>query len=138
MFKKTPMTPTYTGSKALHITLFIFQGLLAFTFIWAGIGKLTMPETLPYPWVRDNAALVIISGIADLLGGIGILLPSLLRIKPQLSVTAAYGIILLMLVASAFHIARSEVNVIGFNIVLSVLAAFVAWGRKRKAPIAPK
>lgn len=117
-------------SKGLNITLWIAQGLLAVTFIWAGFMKLTKPEQLPFPWIKDSPNLVILAGIFDLLGGIGIVMPMLLKIKPKLTVYAAYGIMLLMIAASAFHVSRGEAKDIGFNIFMLLLAGFVSWGRK--------
>ncbi len=132
------MTSEQRTSKTMNIILWITQGLLSATFIWAGFMKIFKPEDLPFPWVKDNASLVLITGIVDLLGGLGIVLPTLLRIQPKLTIFAAYGIIVLMTAASAFHISRGEAKDIGFNIFMASLAVFVAWGRQIKAPITPK
>lgn len=48
--------------------------------------KIFKPEDLPFPWVRDNATLVLITAIIDLLVGGGIVFPMLLRIQPKLSI----------------------------------------------------
>lgn len=125
-------------SKTMNIILWIIQGLLAVTFIWAGSMKIFKPEDLPFPWVKDNPNLVLLTGIVDLLGGLGIALPALFCMQPKLTIFAAYGIIALMTVASAFHISRGEGSDIGFNIFIALLAVFVAWGRTTKAPITPK
>jgi len=132
------MTAEQKTSKTMNIVLWITQGLLAATFIWAGFMKLFKPEDLSFPWVKDNTNLVVITGIVDLLGGLGIVLPTLLRIQPKLTIFAAYGIIVLMTVASIFHVSRGEAKDIGFNIFMALLAVFVAWGRQTKAPITPK
>jgi len=71
------------------------------------------------------------TGVVDLMGGIGILLPTLTRILPGLTVLAALGCALLQLCAIVFHIARGEAANTPFNFVLVVLAAFVVWGRRR-------
>jgi len=119
-------------SKGLNIALWIIQGFLALTFIWAGFMKLVKPGQLPFPWIKDNPNLVVLAGIVDLLGGIGIVLPWLLKIKPKLTIYAAYGIIVLMVAAIIFHVSRGEAKDIGFNILLLLLAAFVAWKRSVK------
>lgn len=72
----------------------------------------------------------MITGFIDLLGGIGIVLPALLRIQPRLTVYSAYGIIALMIAASIFHISRGEAGDIGFNIFTVALGVLVVWGRK--------
>ncbi len=132
------MTSEQKTSKTLNIILWIAQGILAATFIWAGFMKIFKPEDLSFPWVKDNTKLVLITGIVDLSGGLGIVLPKLLRIQPKLTIFAAYGIIVLMTVASIYHISRGEAKDIGFNIFMALLAVFVAWGRQTKAPIPPK
>lgn len=86
-----------------------------------------------WPWAGEvSPALVKLTGIADLLGGLGLILPSLLRIKPALTSAAALGIVVLMICASVFHILRGEASQIGFNLVVAVLAGFVAWGRRKQ------
>ena len=125
--------------KAINLTLWIAQVLLAATFIWGGSMKLFQPiEKLSamWPWTGQiPAALVKLTGIIDLSGAIGLILPSLLRIQPKLTPITAIGVIALMICASIFHIIRGEASVIGVNIVLAVIAAFVAWGRFKKVPI---
>lgn len=123
------------SGKVLNITIWVAQGLLSLTFIWAGFMKVFQPEALPFPWVKDNSNLVLITGIVDILAGIGIILPSLLRIRPYLTVFAAYGTIVLMIAAIVFHVSRGEVKDIGFNVFIVFLAAFVAWGRSSKVSI---
>lgn|SRR5690606_27265862 len=125
-------------SKAINIILWIVQGILALTFISSGYMKIFQPEELPFPWIRDNSNLVLITGIVDLLAGVGIFLPTLLRVQPKLTIFAAYGTTALMIAACIFHISRGEAKDIGFNIFMALLAAFVVWGRQTKAPVAPR
>lgn len=120
--------------KVLNIILWIFQVLLSITFIWAGAMKLLQPNELPWLWVKENPDLAMISGIFDLLAGFGLTIPSLLRVRPKMTIYAAYGTIALMIFASIFHIMRGEGDQIGFNIFILASAAFIAWGRY-KAPI---
>lgn len=72
------------------------------------------------------------------LGGLGLLLPSSSRIKPGLTVLAALGCAVLMGAAILFHLSRGEAASTPFNVLLAALALFVAWGRRSKAPIAPR
>ncbi len=115
----------------MNVFIWIAQGLLALTFIWAGSMKLFKPDSLPFPWVKDHPNLVIFTGIVDLLGGLGIILPTLLRSRSALTNFAAYGIITLMTIAMIFHISRGEAKDIGFNIFILLLALFVIWGRRK-------
>lgn len=131
------MTTSQHPSKALNITLWTLQTLLAATLIWAAIQKLgKSPQELAamWPWTGEvSPTLVKLTSLADLLGGTGLIAPALLRVKPVWMSVAALGIVVLMICASVFHIARGEVSQIGFNVVVALIAAFIAWGRWKKA-----
>lgn len=111
------------------------QSLVSGTMIWAGAMKLFLPHELPWLWVKENPELVVISGIFDLLAGIGLTLPSLLRIQPKMTIYAACGTIILMISAGIFHVMRGEGNQIGINIFILVAAVFIIWGRLKIAPV---
>jgi len=127
-------------SQPIHVALWVVQVVLAISFIWAAWMKLFQPIdrlSVMWPWTGQvPMTLVKFTGIIDFLGAMGLILPSLLRIQPRLTPIAAMAIIVLMLCASVFHIMRGEASVIGVNIVFGIMAAFVAWGRFTKAPIA--
>ncbi len=125
--------------KLLGAFLWLAQGVLAFFFLWGAWMKLGMPldeAAKMAPWVAAQPGLAKFTGIVDLLGGLGILLPALLRIQPRLSVLAAVGIIALQVLAMGFHLMRGEAMVLPMNVVLLALAAFVLWGRTRAVPFA--
>ena len=128
--------------RALSITLWIVQVLLAGMFLMTGFMKLSQPIAAlsgQMPWVTSvPGALVRFIGAAELAGALGLILPSLTRIRPRLTVLAAIGLITVMVLASAFHISRGEAAMVPMNLVLAALAAFVAWGRSKAAPIAPR
>jgi len=125
--------------RALSITLWIVQVLLAAMFLMTGFMKLSQPIAAlsgQMPWVTSvPEALVRFIGAAELAGALGLILPSLTRIRPRLTVLAAIGLITVMILASAFHLSRGESSVVPMNLVLAALAAFVAWGRSKAAPI---
>lgn len=130
------------NNKALNIVLWVVQVLLGLMFLMAGASKAFQPlgalaETLP--WVTTTPlALVRFIGVSELLGGLGLILPSLLRIKPFLTSWAALGIAAIMVLAAIFHGSRGEFAAIGANVVFLAVALFVAWGRSKKAPILAK
>ena len=129
-------------SKALHITLWIAQVLLAAMFLMSGFMKLSQPIdqlSKMLPWAAQvPEALVRFIGVAEVFGALGLILPSLLRIRPRLTPIAAVGLALVMVFAVVFHISRGETGAIGMNFILIAIAAFIAWGRFKKAPIRAK
>lgn len=130
------------SSKTMHISLWVAQILLAAMFLMSGFMKASMPiEKLSamIPWTGSvPSALVRLIAVAELLGGIGLILPSLLRIKPQLTIWAAIGLASILLLSIPFHISRGETQLIGMNGLFMLIASFIAWGRWNKAPISPK
>ncbi|MFK7925951.1 MAG: DoxX family protein [Bacteroidia bacterium] len=129
------------NNKVIHIALWIGQALVALLLLWGAYAKLFLPmeeisEMLP--WATENPMLAKFTGIVDLLGGLGLILPALLRIQPKLTIYAAYGTGALMIGASIFHLSRGESGAIGMNIFILLIALFIAWGRSKKAPILPK
>ena len=129
-------------SKGLHITLWIAQLLLAAMFLMSGFMKVAQPIdqlSQMLPWTAQvPEALVRFIGIAEILGAVGLIFPSLFRIQPKLTPMAALGLAVVMLFAVFFHVSRGETPAIGMNFVLIAIAAFIAWGRFKKAPIASK
>ncbi len=127
------------SSKTLNILLWIAQIILAIMFFIAGAIKATQPIeklAIQLPWATQvSAELVRFIGVSELLGAIGVILPALLRIKPNLTPLAGSGLALIMLFASVFHLLRGEILALPMTIVLGLIALFVAWGRFRKRPI---
>lgn len=127
---------------ALNISLWTVQLLLAGLFIIAGSAKSFRPMAelvLSMPWTADvPAALVRFIGMVELLGAAGLLLPALTRIQPMLSAWAAFGLAMVMVLATAFHLMRGETQTAMIPLCLAVLAVFVSWGRMGPAPIRPK
>jgi uncharacterized membrane protein YphA (DoxX/SURF4 family) len=124
----------------MHILLWVTQVLLACAFGMAGVMKSTQPvdalAQAGLAWTSQvPLALVRFIGVSELLGAIGLILPAATKIRPSLTPLAALGLLTIMILAMAFHLSRGEVQATPINIVLGGLAAFVAWGRTKKAPI---
>ena len=126
----------------LNFALWFGQVFLAAFFLAAAYahGMLPIEEAAKSaPWVRDvPAALVRGIAVLELAGGLGVLLPSLLRVLPRLAPLAAAGLALLMLSAVCFHLSRGEVRIIGMHILVGWVAAVVAWARFSRVPILPR
>lgn len=134
-------TRAESAGSAVGIGLWIVQSLLALTFVGAGIWKVATPIprlAAMIPWAGQvSPGLLYATAAFDVLGGLGVLLPSATRIKPGLAVLAALGCVALQASAIVFHFSRGEAANTPFNFLLVALALFVAWGRRSKAPIAP-
>jgi hypothetical protein len=111
--------------------LWIVQGLLALTFLWAGGVKLVLPlEQLKGP-IELPAAFIRFLGVAEVLGALGLVLPGLLHIRPGLTPLAATGLAIIMLGATAFGVVLRDVAMTLIPLVIGLLCTFVAWGRSR-------
>ena len=118
----------------LSVALWTAQVLLAAGFIMSGGMKLLSPEQVAH-MLSIPQPLVLFIGTSELLGAIGLILPSLLRIQPRLTVYAAWGLVLVMLLATIFHLSRGEFDRAPMTGILGLLAAFVSVGRSKWRPI---
>jgi DoxX-like protein len=115
--------------------LWIVQGLLAALFLFAGGMKLVLPlEALKGP-VTLPGWFVRFIGVAEVLGALGLILPGLLRIRPGLTPLAAAGLVIIMIGATGIGLMVGDVAVTLISLVVGLLAAFVAYGRWRLAPL---
>ncbi|MBA3331289.1 MAG: DoxX family protein [Actinobacteria bacterium] len=115
--------------------LWIVQVLLALLFLFTGGMKLVLPieeltaqTPLPGPFVR-------FIGVAEVLGAIGLILPGLLRIRPGLTSLAAAGLVIIMIGATVITPMVMDAALALIPLVVGLLAAFVAYGRWRLAPL---
>ncbi len=125
-------------SKAWHTGLWIAQVLAGGLFLATGLMKMFTPiaELVQIvPLAEDMPWLVRFIGVSELAGGLGLLLPAALRIRPQLTVLAAIALGVVMVLAVVYHLSRGEYSAIGGSLVLGILTAVIAWGRWYKAPI---
>jgi uncharacterized membrane protein YphA (DoxX/SURF4 family) len=114
--------------------LWIVQVLLAALFVFAGGMKLVMPmDKLTGP-VNFPEWFIRFIGVAELLGGLGLVLPGLLRTGPGLTPLAAAGLIVIMIGAIAVTLMTGDVAAALIPLVVGLLAVFVAYGRWRLAP----
>lgn len=127
-------------SKGLHIGLWVVQVLLFLAFAMAGGMKLFNPAAAEMAKQQSNMpyALTYFIGVSEVLGALGMILPAATRIAPKLTGFAGIGLLTIMVLAFGFHLSRGELSHTPPVIVLGALAAFVAWGRLKRAPIAPR
>lgn len=119
----------------LNIVLWVLQVLLALLFLWAGGMKLVLPlEKLAGPVALPGLFLRFIGGV-ELLGGLGLILPGLLRIRPALTAWAAAGLAIVMIGAVGLTWAGGTFGMAVIPGVTGLLAAFVGYGRWRLVPL---
>src|SRR5262245_21999427 len=104
--------------------LWIVQTLLALLFMFAGGMKLVVPVeemTKQMPVPLPGAFLRFI-GVAELLGGLGLILPGLLRIRPGLTPLAAAGLVIIMIGATLLTVAGGDALLALTPFVVGLLA----------------
>lgn len=124
-----------------NTVLWVLQWLFGIYFIAIGVMHFIVPDGLPamMEWMYElDDTLHVVVGIAEILGGIGLIVPSITRIQPQLTVYAAAGLVLVMVGAIVYHAGRGEGPSIATNVIISALLGFVAYGRWKIAPIQPR
>jgi putative oxidoreductase len=127
------------SARALRIALWILQILMAALFLWHGLFLLAPPaEMLAMIDASMGQALRLFVGAAEVLAAIGLVLPALTRILPQLTAWAAVGLMPIMAGASVLHILRDETSSAVSTAVIFVLVTLIAVGRAKLAPIAPR
>ena len=120
--------------------LWTIQLLLAVVFIFSGGFKLVTPieEMVKQMPVALPGWFLQFIGLCELLGGIGMILPGLLRIEPGLTPLAAVGLVIIMIGATVINMMGPSISTALLTLVLGLLAAFVAYGRWKLAPIAAR
>ncbi|WP_068051988.1 DoxX family protein [Nocardia xishanensis] len=119
----------------MNIALWIVAGLLAVVYLAAGLAKLAQPyEKLTanpnMSWVEDfSPGVVRMIGTAEVLGAAGLILPRATGIAEVLTPLAALGLAVLQCGAMVVHYRRGETKNLPINLVLLLLALFVAIGR---------
>ena len=124
----------------MNTALWIIAGVLAFAFFGSGVMKLAQSKeklvaSSTGGWAADwNPGAIKLIGVAEIAGAAGLILPAVLHIAPTLVPLAAAGLILVMAGAAVVHSRRHEMPNVAINVVLLLLAAFVAWGRAVSLP----
>jgi uncharacterized membrane protein YphA (DoxX/SURF4 family) len=125
-----------TPGKALGIALWTTQIMLALLFLFAGVMKFVMPVEEMTKNSSLPGSFFHFIGVMEVLGGIGLVLPSVLRIWPFLTPVAACGLVIIMAGATVTSIPMGWISLLPF--LLGIIAAFIAYGRFRLRPIRPR
>jgi hypothetical protein len=121
----------------VNALLWVLQILIGLFFALAsGLPKFILPEealaaNMPIPVARP---LLMLIGLVEILGGLGLILPPLLRRYTALTPLAGAGLVLVTVGATLYQLAAGQPGNAVFAIVLGLLTAFVAYGRWRLVP----
>jgi len=119
----------------MNIGLWIVQGLLACLFLYGGVVKLIMPIEEMTKQVPLPGLFLRFIAVCETLGAIGLILPGLLRIRPGLTPLAASGLVVIMIGATVVTLVTGGGATALMPLATGLLAAFVAYGRWRLAPL---
>ena len=126
-------TRTASNQKGIDkglVALWTAQAALALIFIFAGAMKLVLSGDditgdtgLPVLFMR-------FIGVMELLGGIGVIAPALLRFHRELTSLAAAGLVIIMVGATVTTLVDGMIAAALIPFVVGLVAAFVAYGRR--------
>lgn len=123
----------------MNVTLWVLQVVLALVFLAHGLMFLAPPPEIA---VQMDAMLPrwfqLFLGVAEVLAAVGLTLPGATRIVPALVPAAAVGVMIVTVSATFLHLWRAEFSSAAITFALLLIAAFVAYGRWRLVPIAPR
>ncbi|CAM03162.1 DoxX-like protein [Saccharopolyspora erythraea NRRL 2338] len=118
-------TPARPG-RAMNVTLWVLQVLLAAFFAFASLPKLLGDPTAvaTYDLIGFGQWFRYLTGAVELAGAVGLLIP-------RLSPLAALGLAIVMLCATVANLTVLAMpGAAVMTVVLMLLFAFVAWSRK--------
>jgi uncharacterized membrane protein YphA (DoxX/SURF4 family) len=130
-----PTAANRVATKRINVAIWTVQVLLACLFLFAGGAKLVLPiaemtKQFPLPGL-----FLRFLGVVELAGAAGLILPSLLRIRPYLTPLAAGGLVIIMSGATAISMAGGTVTPAIPPFVIGCLAGLVLYARTRVVPI---
>jgi uncharacterized membrane protein YphA (DoxX/SURF4 family) len=131
-----PTTTLTRRERKIHVALWTAQVLLALLFVFAGGMKLVAPPEMLKGPIEFPVLFLRFIGVCELAGGLGLILPGLLRIRTGLTPLAAAGLVIIMIGAVATTLVGgmgAGAAVVPF--VVGLLAAAIAYGRSRRVPL---
>ena len=123
----------------MNVALWIVQALLGALFVFAGVMKFVMSvDEMTKQMPGMPGWFLHFIGVAEVLGGLGLILPGLVRLRTGLTPLAAAGLVVIMIGATVISLKVAPAAQALLPLVVGLLAAFVAYGRWRVAPLRPR
>ena len=111
----------------MNATLWILQVLLAAVFLAHGLFLLAPPASMiELLNASMSPAFRIFLGASEVAAAIGLTVPGIVRVLPGLIPAAAVGVMLVMVSATIFHVARGELMSAFITAILLAMAGVVA------------
>jgi hypothetical protein len=122
----------------MNAVFWVLQILLAAAFFAHGMLFLTPPANMVEQMSVLPRWFQVFLGTAEVLAAIGLTLPGITRIQPQLVPAAAAGLMIVMICATIWHIVRAEFSSAIITMILFALLTCVAYMRSKVMPIRPR
>jgi hypothetical protein len=122
----------------MNVVIWIIQVLLALLFLFAGVTKLILPIEEMTKQIAMPGMFLRFLGVAEVLGGLGLILPGLFRIKTWLTPLAAIGLMIIVIGATVLTLKMGGGAMALTPLAAAMLCALVAYGRWRMSPLAGK
>ena len=122
----------------MNTLIWIIQSLLAVVLTVHGIAMFNPPPPVQESVVKKmgySLGFLKIIGTLEVLGGLGLILPSWTQILPWLSPLAALGLVIIMIGAAVSHARQGEGKQTLATSVVTLLVVFIAIGRLWIIPI---
>jgi hypothetical protein len=127
--------------RELNANLWAGQVLLAGAFHVLGLLKLLVPapdlQQGLHLLTQAPVAILRPVGVVELIGSVGIILPAATGVLPRLTTIAAGCLSGVALLGAVMPATAGGFGLVLPNFMLAAVAAFVAWGRAARVPIAP-
>ena len=125
-----------SSTKTVNRLLWIAQSLVAVLFLFAGSMKFIIPvEKMQQGPIVLPIAFLHFIGVCECLGALGLLLPSILRIRTSLTPLAAAGLTAIMVGATTISVLAISAAAGILPAIVGVVTASIAYGRTRVVPL---
>ena len=121
-----------TPSRTATAVLWTLQALLAALFVFAGAMKFIMPVAAMTQQLPVSGSFLHFIGIMEVLGGLGLVLPGIFKIRRVLTPLAAAGLVIIMSGAVGITLVTGTAVQALMPGVVGIIAAGVAVARWRR------
>lgn len=120
----------------MTVFLWVLQALLAALFLFAGVFKLITPADVLEKQAHMSAAFIKFIGVCETLGGLGLVLPGIFKVRPELTAAAAGGLVIIMIGAVVVSLREQGPAAAIFPAVVGILCGVVLYFRSRRPAVA--